>query len=152
MIKRVSAITAIISIAAFAGNMINIGMSDVGYWQSMEPIEFMRDFKVKFPFLLFPTATTLLPALIATILSVVFSRKSSAAQQSWIIALLGLLLIVIITRIYHLPTNLAFMKLEYGTAEAASKLRIWVLLHWVRVIAAITAATFAVLGFKKSNW
>ncbi|MEM9006105.1 MAG: DUF1772 domain-containing protein [Cyanobacteria bacterium P01_F01_bin.86] len=150
-IKNLIEMMAIISIATFAGNMITIGMSYAGYWQSIEPMEFMRDFKVKFPLLLLPTATTLLPALMATLLSVVFNRKNPATRLSWIIALLGLLLTVVITLIYHLPTNLAFMELEYSAAEATSKLQIWVLLHWVRVIAAITAATFSVLGFKKSN-
>ncbi|MEM9220480.1 MAG: anthrone oxygenase family protein [Cyanobacteria bacterium P01_F01_bin.150] len=151
MIRNIVAITAIIAIAAFAGNMINIGMSYAGYWQSIDPIEFMEDFKVKFPLLLTPTATTLLPALITTLLSVVFNRKNPATRRLWLIALLGLLLTVVITLIYHLPTNLAFINLEYGAAEATHKLKIWVLLHWVRVTVTIAASTFAVLGFKKSN-
>lgn len=148
--KNIVAIIAIIAIAAFAGNMINIGMSYASYWQSLDPIAFMEDFKVKFPLLLAPTTATLLPALIATLLSVVFSWKNPETRSFWLIALFGLLLTIAITLIYHLPTNLAFMNLKYSAAEATSKLQTWVLLHWVRVVVAITAGVFAILGFKKS--
>jgi len=148
--KNIVVIVAIIAIAAFAGNMINIGMSYAPYWQSIDPIAFMEDFKIKFPLLLAPTATTLLPALIATLLSVVFNWKNRITRSFWLMALFGLLITVAITLIYHLPTNFAFMNLEYSAAEASSKLQIWVLLHWVRIVVAIAAAVFAILGFKKS--
>lgn len=148
--KNITAIVAIIATAAFAGNMINIGMSYTRYWQSIEPIAFMQDFKVKFPLLLAPTAATLLPALIATLLSVVFNWNNPATRSLWLIALVGLLLTIAITLIYHLPNNLAFMGLKYSAAKATSRLQIWVLLHWVRVVVAIAAAVFAILAFQKS--
>lgn len=148
--KNIVATIAIIAIAAFAGNMINIGMSYANYWQSLEPIAFMEDFKVKFPLLVLPTAVTLLPALIATLLSVIFNWKNRITRSFWLVALSGLLITIAITLIYHLPTNFALMNLEYSAAEATSKLQTWVLLHWVRVVVAITAAVFAILGFKKS--
>lgn len=148
--KNIAEIIAIIATAAFAGNMINIGMSYARYWQSIDPIAFMEDFKVKFPLLLGPTAATLLPALIATLLSVVFNWNNPETRSLWLIALVGLLLTIAITLIYHLPNNLAFMGLKYSAAKATSRLQIWVLLHWVRVVVAITAAVFAILGFQKS--
>ena len=110
----------------------------------------MQDFKVKFPLLVLPTAATLLPALIATLLSVVFNWSDPEARSFWLIALFGLLLTIAITLTYHLPTNFAFMDLKYSAAKATRKLQIWVLLHWVRVVMAITAAVFAILGFQKS--
>ncbi|NJL54673.1 MAG: DUF1772 domain-containing protein [Spirulinaceae cyanobacterium RM2_2_10] len=150
--KNIAAIIAIIATAAFAGNMINIGLSYASYWQSLDPIAFMQDFKAKFiPYLLPPTAATLLPALIATALSVFFNWKSPATRSLWLIALFGVLLTIVITLIYHLPTNLAFIDMKYSAAEATSKLQIWMLLHWVRVIVAIAAAVFAILGFQKSS-
>jgi uncharacterized membrane protein len=148
--KNIIAIIAIIATAAFAGNMINIGMSYARYWQSIDPIAFMQDFKVKFPLLLGPTAATLLPALIATLLSVVFNWNNPATRSLWLIALVGLLLTIAITLIYHLPNNLAFMGLKYSAAKATIRLQIWVLLHWVRVVAAIAAAVFAILAFQKA--
>ncbi|MGJ3254391.1 MAG: anthrone oxygenase family protein [Elainellaceae cyanobacterium] len=148
--KNLVEIIAIIATAAFAGNMINIGMSYARHWQSIDPIAFMQDFKVKFPLLLPPTAATLLPALITTLLAVVFNWNNPETRLLWLIALLGLLLTVAITLIYHLPNNLAFMDLKYSPAKATSRLQTWVLLHWVRVVVAIAAAVFAILGFQKS--
>ena len=148
--KNIAEIVAIIAIAAFAGNMINIGMSYARYWQSIEPIAFMQDFKVKFPLLLAPTAATLLPALMATLLSVIFNWNNPATRSLWLISLVGLLLTIAITLIYHLPNNLAFMGLKYSAAKATSRLQVWVLLHWVRVVVAIAAAVFAILAFQNS--
>ena len=151
MMKTTIEIVAIIAIAAFAGNMINIGLSYARYWQSLEPSAFMENFKAKFiPYLLPPTAATLLPALIATLLSVVFNWGSPAARSLWLIALVGLLLTIVITLVYHLPTNFGFIEQKYSAAKATSKLQTWVLLHWVRVAVAIAAATSAILGLQKS--
>ncbi|MGF1556299.1 hypothetical protein [Paucihalobacter sp.] len=60
--KKTLPFIAIIASAAFAGNMINIGLSYAIHWQSLDPIEFMQTFKVDFPLLLGPTAITLMPA------------------------------------------------------------------------------------------
>ena len=121
--KNIAEIVAIIAIAAFAGNMINIGMSYARYWQSIEPIAFMQDFKMKFPLLLAPTAATLLPALMATLLSVIFNWNTPEIRSLWLIALVGLLLTIAITLIYHLPNNLAFMGLKYSAAKATSRFK-----------------------------
>ena len=149
--KNIVAIVAIIAIAAFAGNMINIGLSYARYWQSLEPTAFMQNFKAKFiPYLLPPTAATLLPALITTLLSVVFNWGNPTARLFWLIALVGLLLTITITLTYHLPTNFGFIEQKYSAAKAASKLQTWVLLHWMRVGVAIAAAASAILGLQKS--
>jgi hypothetical protein len=42
------------------------------------------------------------------------------------------------------------MDLKYSAAKATSRLQIWVLLHWVRVVVAIAAAVFAILAFQKA--
>ncbi|NJL55399.1 DUF1772 domain-containing protein [bacterium] len=149
--KTTVEIIAIIAIAAFAGNMINIGLSYARYWQSLEPTAFMENFKAKFiPYLLPPTAATLLPALIATLLSVVFNWGDPTARLFWLIALVGVLLTIVITLVYHLPTNFGFIEKKYSAAKATSKLQTWVLLHWVRVAVAIAAAASAILGFQTS--
>jgi hypothetical protein len=148
--KNLFAIIAIIAIAAFAGNMINIGLSYGSYWQSLDPMAFMADFKVKFfPYLLPPTAATLLPALLATIASVAINWQTPSIRQPWLIALGGVLLTIVITATYHLPTNLNFIDAAYPATEATEKLNTWVLLHWVRVVAALAAAVYALLGFQR---
>ncbi|MDP5172140.1 MAG: DUF1772 domain-containing protein [Bacteroidia bacterium] len=149
--KNLFAFIAIIAIAAFAGNMINIGLSYGSYWQSLDPMAFMADFKVKFfPYLLPPTAATLVPALLATGISVGYNWRTPNRNR-WLIALGGVLLTVVITATYHLPTNLNFIDAAYTATEATEKLNTWVLLHWVRVAAALTAAVYALLGFQHST-
>jgi len=39
---QTTSIIAIIGISAFAGNMLNIGLSHAIYWQSLDSIEFMK--------------------------------------------------------------------------------------------------------------
>lgn len=47
--------------------------------------------------------------------------------------------------------NLGFMELKYTAEVATSKLNGWVFFHWVRIVVAIIASVFAILGFKKSS-
>ena len=72
--KQTISIIAIIGIGAFAGNMLNIGLSHAIYWQSLDPIEFMKFFAIDFPMLLVPTALTLLPASTSASASLVCSN------------------------------------------------------------------------------
>ncbi len=149
--KKILPYISIIGIAAFAGNMINIGLSYSVLWQSLEPIAFMESFKVDFPLLLGPTAATLIPAFIATLWLVFISKQNKSARRYWLIAFVGLLLINIQTAAYHLPMNLDFMALKYTAAEATSKLQGWVIFHWVRVVLAIVAAVYAIKAFQTQS-
>lgn len=146
--KNTVGIVAIIAIAAFAGNMINIGMSYAVHWQSLAPMEFMKAFSIDFPLLLGPTAVTLLPALLGS-LFMIFSSKSDS-RKFWSFAFIGVILTVVITATYHLPTNLEFMELKLSDNEVNQKLGLWIKLHWLRVAIALFAAVFAILGLKES--
>lgn len=148
--KKILPFIAIIASAAFVGNMINIGLSYCVHWLSLEPITFMETFKVDFPLLLGPTATTLMPAFLATLSLVVLTKNNKEAKRYYRYAFIGLLLTIIQTAVYHLPMNLEFMELKYSAAEAPSKLQSWVFFHWVRIIVALFATVFAIIGFKKS--
>jgi len=142
---------SIITIAAFVGNMLVIGFGFGTYWQTLEPMEFMKQFTLQFPNLLPPTMGILLPALIATIALVVLTKGQKAVRKYWSIALIGLLIACTITGVYHLPTNLGFMESTYSAEEAISKLNMWMLLHWVRTVAVFVSAIFAVKAFHPSN-
>ncbi|CAD5277218.1 MULTISPECIES: anthrone oxygenase family protein [unclassified Imperialibacter] len=148
--KKILPYIAIIGVAAFLGNMINIGLSYAVRWQSLEPVAFMESFKVDFPLLLGPTAATLLPAFIATVFLAFFDKENQQARRYWRYAFVALLLINIQTAAYHLPMNLDFMDLKYSAAVATSKLQGWVFFHWVRVGVAIVAAIFSIKAFKQS--
>ena len=46
---KIMGYTAVLAIAAFAGNMINIGLSYAVHWQGLPPAEFIATFQVDFP-------------------------------------------------------------------------------------------------------
>ena len=146
--KKILPYLAIIGTSAFAGNMINIGLSYGIHWKSLEPLEFMKTFAVDFPLLLYPTAATLLPAFIATILIYLSSEKSTQTKRFWLYALIGLLIINVQTVGYHLPLNLAFMDQSIEITEVGGKLSTWLFFHWVRIGVALTAAIFAIKGWE----
>ncbi|MEL6850366.1 MAG: anthrone oxygenase family protein [Bacteroidota bacterium] len=148
--KRTLGILAILGTAAYAGNVINIGLTYAIAWQRMDPMAFMQGFETTFLLLLPTVAFTLLPGLIGIIASIFQNKGHIEAQKSWRLALFATLASILITSIYHLPTNLAFMDLSYTSAEAASRLQWWVILHWVRIGLAVIASVFAIQGFQKS--
>lgn len=148
--KKTLAYIAIIATGAFAGNMINIGLSYCIHWQSLEPIAFMETFKVDFPLLLGPTAVTLLPAFLTTLWLVFLNKENKTARRYWLYAFVALLLVNIQTAFYHLPMNLDFMELKYSAAEATSKLQGWVFFHWVRIGVTILAGVFGLKAFQHS--
>ncbi len=142
---------SIIGIAAFVGNMIVIGLGFGLYWQSLDPMTFMEQFGLQFPYLLAPTMGILLPALIATIALVVNAKGRKEVRKNWIVALVGLMMACTITSVYHLPTNFGFMEMKYSAEEAISKLNLWMLLHWVRTAIVLVSAVFAIKAFQISN-
>ena len=148
--KNTISIITIISIGAFAGNMLNIGLSHAIYWQSLDPIEFMEFFAIDFPMLLVPTALTLLPAWLGSLFVFLKSDKNSESRKYWRIAFLGLTLTIIQTSIYHLPMNLDFMAIKYDAETATSKLNGWIISHWLRIGIAILSGVYAIKAFQKS--
>ncbi len=149
--KHTISIIAILGIGAFAGNMLNIGLSHAVYWQSLDPLEFMKLFAIDFPMLLIPTAVTLLPAWLGSLFVFLKSEKKSKSRSYWRIAFWGITLTIIQTSIYHLPMNLDFMALKYDAATATSKLQGWIISHWIRIAIAIFSGIYAIKAFQKSN-
>ncbi len=149
--KKTIAYISIISIAAFAGNMMNIGLSYAVHWQSLDPLAFMESFKIDFPLLLGPTTVTLMPGFIGSLWLVFLNKENKAVQRLWLISFVALLLINIQTAAYHLPMNLDFMDLKYSGVEATSKLQSWIIFHWLRVGMAIVSAIYAIKAFKSTS-
>ncbi len=149
--KNTFSIIAILGIGAFAGNMLNIGLSHAIYWQSLDPMEFMKFFAIDFPLLLVPTALTLLPAWLGSLFAFLKSDKKSESRKHWRVAFWGLTLTIIQTSIYHLPMNLDFMASKFDAVTAASKLNGWMVSHWIRVGIAIISGVYAIKAFQKST-
>ncbi len=148
--KNTLAIVAIIGTITYLGNIINIGLTYAIAWQRMEPLEFMQGFETTFLLLLPTVVVTLLPGLIGIIASIYLNKDRESAKQSWKLALYATLISIVITSVFHLPTNLGFINQSYDVTEAASKLQLWIILHWVRIILAIVASIFTIQGFQKS--
>lgn len=149
--KNTISIIAILAIGAFVGNMLNIGLSHIMYWQSLDPIDFMKFFAIDFPLLLAPTAVTLLPAWLGSLFVFLKSDKKSESRKYWRIAFWGVTLTIIQTSIYHLPMNLDFMSLKYDTITATAKLNGWIVSHWIRLGITIVSGFFAIKAFQKST-
>lgn len=149
--KQTISIISIIGIGAFAGNMLNIGLSHAMYWQSLEPIEFMRFFAIDFPLLLIPTAVTVLPAWLGSLFVFLKSEKKSESRKFWRIAFWGLTLTLIQTSIYHLPMNLDFVALKFDAVTATSKLNGWIVSHWIRIGIVIISGVYAIKGLNKAT-
>lgn len=149
--KQTTSIIAIIGIGAFAGNMLNIGLSHAIYWQSLDPIDFMKFFAIDFPLLLMPTAATVLPAWLGTLFVFLKSEKKSESRKFWRIAFWGLALTLIQTSIYHLPMNLDFVALKFDAVTATSKLNGWIVSHWIRIGIVIISGVYAIKGLKKAT-
>lgn len=148
--KKILPFIAIIATGAFVGNMLNIGLSYAVHWQSLDPMEFMETFAVDFPLLLGPTAATLMPAFLSSLILIFLNKSNPLSRKLWLYSFLGLLTTIILTASYHLPMNLEFMESAFSAEEATSKLQGWVFFHWVRIVIAIAAAVFGIMALKKS--
>lgn len=149
--KKTISIITILGIGAFAGNMLNIGLTYAIHWQSLAPLDFMKSFAIDFPLLLGPTAATLLPAWLGSLWLFLKTPKTHESRKLWMFAFIGLTITIVQTSIYHLPMNLDFMALKYDDVTATNKLQGWVVSHWVRILVAITAGVYALLAFQKTN-
>ncbi|MEL7342033.1 MAG: hypothetical protein AAGM67_16240, partial [Bacteroidota bacterium] len=81
--KKTVSIIAILGLAAYLGNIINIGLTYAIAWQRMDPMEFMQGFGTTFLLLLPTVAVTLLPGFIATIWMMSKSKEQPKARKLW---------------------------------------------------------------------
>ncbi|MEL6674563.1 MAG: anthrone oxygenase family protein [Bacteroidota bacterium] len=147
--KLIIYVIAIVASGAYLGNLLNMGLTYAPYWQSLSSDEFMQDFGIKFYYLLATLPVTMLPAIAAIILAIL-GQKDAQAKKLWRVALYGTLGGLLISAIYHLPTNFGFLEQTYAAEEVRVRLGWWVILHWGRVALAILTAVYTVLGFRRS--
>lgn len=147
--KNIITIVTILAIEAFLGIMINIGLRYLVHWQSLEPIEFMKSFRVDYPLLLLPMVLTLLPALAGSLWLVVNNPKKSSVRKYWRYCVICIIIIAIQTLVFHMPKNLSFLASNYSALEARGNLNAWAISHWIRVLIAFIAGVCAIIGFKK---
>ncbi|NRB46307.1 MAG: DUF1772 domain-containing protein [Saprospiraceae bacterium] len=148
--KRTFGFIAVIGSIAYFGNILNIGLTYAVAWQRMDTMAFMQGFETTFLLLLPTVGFTLLPGFIGIIASIYLNKGNKKASSYWKIALYASLISIALTLAYHLPTNLAFIQQSYTIEEASHRLNLWVLLHWVRIVLALIASVYVIIGFQKS--
>ncbi len=139
MIDAVFNTLAVTSVAAFAGVMICIGVTLGGYWQSLQPDEFLSWFKRNNSFVARSVPITVVPALVGLAGSVVASWGDSEVWL-WLASSLGVVVVLVMTVRYFVPANTAFASGKVDASDVPARLRQWLLVHIARITLAITAA------------
>ncbi len=142
---------AVFTISGSFGILLAMGLGFGIFWKTLDPLTFMQVFSAEFPYFIVPTVLMLLPALVSTIVLVIRYKHQKEIRQPWIYAMAGMIIAFTITNMYHLPVNLGFMELKYTATEAANKLNLWIILHWVRTAAVLMSALFAIKAIQTSD-
>lgn len=123
----------------FTAVMATIGMGLGRQWVQIGSLVWADTWLNTFLFLLPCIAVTLTPALIAAVVSLRRAPSPSRERTAWLVAAAGLVVSVLITLVYHLPTNIRIWTGDFTAAEATTQLHRWLLLHAVRTFAGLVA-------------
>ncbi len=132
-------------IVAFGGSvgftavMATIGMGLGRQWVQIDSLVYVDTWLNTFLFLLPCIAVTLTPAAIAVVIALRRAPSASAERRNWRIAATGLAVSVLITLVYHLPTNIRIWTGDFTSDEATTVLNQWLALHAVRTLAGLVA-------------
>lgn len=140
--QQVANLLAVLGIGAYSGVMLAIGLGLGRYWLSLSSDAFVAWFTPNFWFLLPTIAVTLPVALLGTLWSFVLSLGTPQAS-SWRLALTALVLTIVVTLAYHLPSNLRIWSGELTERDVANALVGWLVAHTLRVGGALFAGGVA---------
>ncbi len=134
---------AVLGSAAFTGTMLCIGLAFGGYWTSLPPEDFLAWFAANSGFIARTIPIVAGPSLLGLLGSLWLARWDRDARGPWAIATAAILGVLIVTMVYHLPTNTAFANQAVLPADVAATLRTWLTLHALRIALGLTAGGFA---------
>jgi hypothetical protein len=123
----------------FTAVMATIGMGLGRQWVQIDSLVWADTWLATFLFLLPCIAVTLTPAAIAVVVALRNAPAGSRERRNWQIAAAGLAVSVLITLVYHLPTNIRIWTGDFTADEATTELHRWLLLHAVRTLAGLAA-------------
>ena len=149
--KTVLEYVAVLGCAAFTGTMICIGLAFGRYWMSLPPEQFLAWFAINSGFIASAIPVVAGPAALGLLGSLALSRSDGNARTSWAIATVALVGVGIVTGLYHLPTNAAFVGRVIPVSDVPRTLQTWLALHALRVALGGTAAVFALRAAKGAN-
>lgn len=144
-------------IVAFGGSvgftavMATIGMGLGRQWVQIDSLVWVDTWLATFLFLLPCIAVTLTPAAIAVVFALRDAPAGSRERRNWQIAAAGLAVSVLITLVYHLPTNIRIWTGDFTADEATTELNRWLLLHAVRTLAGLAAVVASYLAITAAH-
>lgn len=150
MTKTVFNILAICGAAGFSGVMLCIGVTLGGYWQSLQPQDFLEWFAVNDRFLM-TVITLIAPPTIIGVVGSLWISWNSPDFRLWALSTLCIAIVMVMTAVYYLPANTAFANGSVEIGEVANRLNQWILIHYVRIALAMLASVFGVFALIKSE-
>ncbi len=149
MMKLSFHILAICGAAGFAGVMLSIGVTLGGYWRSLPAESFLQWFAANSQFVARSIPIVFVPTMVGLIGSLWGSWKTPAFAL-WAASTLCIVVVLILTIAYFVPTNTAFASNEMNVNLIADKLNQWLLLHQARIAFALIAAILGCIALSKS--
>ena len=139
-LARVLQDAALLLLGLFAGAMLVIGVSFVGYWQSLEPSTFLNWFATnadRIGGLMLPLGAA---ATLAALGSAAVTWSSGGRTRRWSAASAVLAVsILVVYFVVHAPRNAAFTSGRMPPERVAGELAVWARWHWVRVLLGVAA-------------
>jgi hypothetical protein len=141
--RLVSNFLAICGAAMFAGAMLTIGLSFGSYWKSLTPEAFLDWFSQNSHVIGQTIPLFIVPTLFGLAFSI-WLGWNEPGRIFWLLAAACFAGVLVITVVYHLPTNSAFTAKSIPLDQVGATLNMWLALHALRVALGLGAA---VLGF-----
>jgi Anthrone oxygenase len=139
-LARVFQDAALLLLGLFTGAMLVIGVSFVGYWQSLEPSAFLNWFAAnagRIGGLMLPLGAA---ATLAALGSAAVTWSSGDRARWWSTASAVLTVsILVVYFVVHAPRNAAFSSGGLPPERVTGELAAWARWHWVRVLLAVAA-------------
>jgi uncharacterized membrane protein len=140
---------AVCGAASFAGAMLVIGLTLGAYWRRLTPQAFLDWFSANSQLIGRTIPLFALPTAVGLIGSLWLDWSNASARMLWIAALVCALGLGVITAIYHLPTNNAFIAKSVPLEDVASTLDRWLWLHAVRTALGLAAAVLGMVAISR---
>jgi Domain of unknown function (DUF1772) len=139
-LARVLQDAALLLLGLFAGAMLVIAVSFVGYWQSLEPSAFLSWFAAnadRIGGLMLPLGAA---ATLAALGSAAVTWPSGGRAWPWSATSAVLTVsILVVYFVVHAPRNTAFTSAGMPPERVAGELVVWARWHWVRVLLGVAA-------------
>lgn len=149
IVRLTSNALAVCGAAACAGAMMLIGYALGSFWRSLPPAAFLDWFSAN-SYLLGRVMFTLTGVTaLGLVSSLWLDRKDTRLRVLWGGALASVFVVGLVTTVYELPLNAAFMARATPVNEVGAALDSWLWWHTVRIIFGLLAAVLGVAALAR---